>query len=185
MKTLLLGMGNPILCDDAVGVRLAQDFKKKLNQKPDLDIVEECSVGGLNLLDLFKGYDRAIVLDSFHTTGGVPGDWYYFTASALCETIHLTNIHDTNFATALALGKTMGMALPELSNILIFGVEIKENTTFSESMSPELEESYPRYSSDILEEIEALLQSDVADAFPPRRASGCSSYYSAVRHSQS
>jgi hydrogenase maturation protease len=183
MKTLLLGMGNPILCDDAVGVRLAQDFKETLSQTPDLDIVEECSVGGLNLLDLFKGYDRVIVLDSFHTTGGVPGDWYYFTASALCETIHLTNIHDTNFATALALGRAMGMILPELSNILIFGVEIKENTTFSESMSPELEESYPRYSSEILEEIGAVLHSDGADACPTRRACGCGAHDSAVRPS--
>jgi hydrogenase maturation protease len=183
MKTLLLGMGNPILCDDAVGVRLAQEFKEKLSQIPNLDIIEECSVGGLNLLGLFKGYDRVIVLDSFHTTGGVPGDWYYFTAPELCETIHLTNIHDTNFATALALGKAIGMILPELSNILIFGVEIKENTTFSESMSPELEESYPRYSSEILEGIEALLQSDATDVFPARRASIGGAYDSAARPS--
>ncbi len=46
MKTILLGMGNPILCDDAVGVRLAQDFKGKLSEIPGLDIIEECSVGG-------------------------------------------------------------------------------------------------------------------------------------------
>jgi hydrogenase maturation protease len=183
MKTLLLGMGNPILCDDAVGIRLAQEFKEKLSQIPDFDIIEECSVGGLNLLDLFKGYDRVIVLDSIRTTGGVPGDWYYFTASALCETIHLTNIHDANFATALEFGRTMGMILPELPKILIFGVEIKENTTFSESMSPELERHYPRYSSEILEEIEALLQSDVAEACPTRRASRCGAYDLAVRPS--
>ncbi len=172
MKTLLLGMGNPILCDDAVGVRLAQEFKNQLSHIPDLDIIEECSVGGLNLLDLCKGYDRAIILDAFHTAGGVPGDWYYFTASALYETIHLTNVHDTNLATALALGRSMGMILPEPSNILIFGVEIKDNTTFSESMSPELEEHYPRYSSAILKEIEALLQVDVADDCSTRHSLG-------------
>ena len=27
IHTLLLGMGNPILCDDAVGVRLATDLR--------------------------------------------------------------------------------------------------------------------------------------------------------------
>jgi hydrogenase maturation protease len=183
MKTLLLGMGNPILCDDAVGVRLAQEFKKKLSQIPNLDIIEECSVGGLNLLDLFKGYDRVIVLDSWHITGGVPGNWYYFSAPALCETIHLTNIHDTNFATALALGRTMGMALPEPSNILIFGVEIKDNMTFSESMSPELEASYPRYSMEILQEIETLLQGDAAPAFLTRRESSYGAYDSSARPS--
>jgi hydrogenase maturation protease len=159
MRTLLVGMGNPILCDDAVGVRLAHDFKEKLSGIPDLDIIEECSVGGLNLIDLFKGYDRVIVLDSFRTAGGIPGNWYSFTAPAMRDTIHLTNIHDANFATALELGKAMGMALPELSDITVFGVEIKENMLFSESMSPELEELYPRYASEILVEIRKMLQS--------------------------
>jgi hydrogenase maturation protease len=168
MKTLLVGMGNPILCDDAVGVRLAQDFKKKLSTHPHLDVIEECSVGGLNLLDLFAGYERVIVLDSFHTADGKPGKWYFFSVEALCETIHLTNIHDTNLATALELGRRMGMVLPDLTNILIFGVEIKDNLTFSERMSPELEMGYPRYSSQILEEIETLLSSDAAERFPAR-----------------
>ena len=34
MKTLLLGMGNPILCDDAVGIRLAKEFKERFGQIP-------------------------------------------------------------------------------------------------------------------------------------------------------
>ena len=100
MKTLLLGMGNPILCDDAVGVRLARDFKAKLAPIPDLDVMEECSVGGLNLLDVFcrlrTGHRPGLHPDR----GGIPGDWYYFTAAALPASVHLTNIHDANFATA-------------------------------------------------------------------------------------
>ncbi len=163
MKTLLVGMGNPILCDDGVGVRLAQDFTAELSGIPHLDIIEECSVGGLNLLDLFSGYDRVIILDSLQTGVAKPGDWHSFTAAALGETVHLTNIHDANFATALALGKAMGMSLPELSDITIFGVEIKENLLFSETMSAELEELYPRYSSEILAAIRELVQSRNAE----------------------
>ena len=125
MKTLLVGMGNPILSDDAVGVRLAQDFKEKLSPRATLDFVEECSVGGLNLIDLFAGYDRVIVLDSFHTAGSRPGEWFFTTSETLCDSIHLTNIHDANFATAIELGRRMGMALPVPANILIFGVEIR------------------------------------------------------------
>ena len=140
-------------------------------------------MGGLNLLDLFTGYDRVIVLDSFPVAGAVPGSWYSFTACELCETIHLTNIHDANFATALALGKAMGMNLPELSNILIFGVQIKENRVFSESMTPELEESYPRYSSEIFQEIEPLLQGDEAPALPARQVSGGGACDSSIRPS--
>ncbi len=158
MRTLLLGMGNPILSDDAVGVRLARDFKGRFEPTPDIDFVEECSVGGLSLLDLFNGYDRVVVLDSFKSTDGIPGEWHYFTAARLNETIHLTNIHDANFATALALGRKMGMALPQVDEIHIFAVEIADNLTFSESMTPELEGAYPRYASAVFDGVRNLLR---------------------------
>jgi hydrogenase maturation protease len=158
MKTLLLGMGNPILCDDAVGVRLAHDFKEKLLGFPGLDVMEECSVGGLNLLDIFSGYDRVVVLDSIRTGTGSAGEWYYFTAEALRETLHLTNIHDANFATALELGRRTGVPLPELKDIHIFAVEAKDNLTFSDRMTPELEEAFSCYASAILSEVRNLLQ---------------------------
>lgn len=162
MSTLLVGMGNPILCDDAVGIRLARDFQRQLRHHPNLDVIDECSVGGLNLLDLFAGYQRVIILDSFQTTGGIPGEWYFFTAEALRETFHLTNIHDANFSTALELGRRMGMELPDPENILIFAVEIQDTRTFSEQMSDALEQGYPRYSSEILEEIKVFLANDAA-----------------------
>ena len=76
-RTLLLGMGNPVLRDDAVGVRLAAQIGARLGSRPELDVIEECSVGGLNLLDVVEGYDRLIVLDSIKA-GGPPGHWYPF-----------------------------------------------------------------------------------------------------------
>ncbi len=157
MKTLLLGMGNPILCDDAVGVRLARDLKSKLDHVPGLEVFEECCVGGLNLLDIFSGYERVVILDSIQTRGGNPGDWYYFTAGALRETLHLTNIHDANFATAMELGRAAGIPLPQSKDIHIFAVEVKENRTFSEQMTKELEDAYPGYAPAILTEIQRLL----------------------------
>jgi len=158
MKTLLLGMGNPILCDDAVGVRLARDFKRQLQGLRELDVFEDCSVGGLNLLDIFTGYQRVVVLDSIRTTAGVPGNWYYFTADALRETVHLTNLHDANFATALELGRALGLPLPLSHHIHIFAVEAKENRCFSEQMTPELENAYGCFAPGILGEIRKLLQ---------------------------
>ena len=157
MKTLLLGMGNPILCDDAVGVRLARDFKRELEGLRELDVFEDCSVGGLNLLDIFTGYQRVVVLDSIRTTEGIPGNWYYFTADALRETVHLTNLHDANFATAMELGRALGVPLPLSNHIHIFAVEAKENREFSEQMTPELETAYCCYAPRILREIRKLL----------------------------
>jgi hydrogenase maturation protease len=114
-------------------------------------------VGGLNLLDLLEGYGRLIVVDSIKTRGGIPGSWYRFTAERLRETMNLTNVHDTNFATTLELGRRLGMALPPDSENHIFAVEILDNLIFSERMTDELEKAYPVYSEEIFRELRLLV----------------------------
>ena len=53
--------------------------------------------------------------------------------------MNLSNVHDTNFATALQLGRADGHALPRDDDIHVFAVEIADNLTFSETLTPELE----------------------------------------------
>ena len=158
MKTLLVGMGNPILCDDAVGVRLATDFSQRLRKaRIDIDVVEECSVGGLNLIDVLRGYERVILLDSIQTQGGKPGAWYSFDGAYLQDTLHLTNIHDANFATAMELGRRLGVPLPAPHDIHIFAIEVADNITFGERMTAALEDAYPEYADAIYGEVMALV----------------------------
>jgi hydrogenase maturation protease len=158
MKTLLLGMGNPILSDDSVGVRLARDVSLELAGTPDLDVVEECSVGGLGLLDVMTDYDRVIVLDAIRTSDGTPGEWYRFDARTLRETQNLRNVHDVNFATALELGRRLGHHLPSDQEIHVFAVEVADDATFGEVLSPTLAAAYPEILSGILEEVRSLLR---------------------------
>lgn len=156
-KTLLLGMGNPILCDDAVGIRLARAVAARLGPKESLHVVEECSVGGLNLVEVIAGYDRVIVLDSIMTEAGRPGTWFRFDARALRETLNLRNVHDVNFATALELGRTIGTHLPADDHIHVFAVEVADTATFSETMTDALETALPELVDEIGAEVEALL----------------------------
>jgi len=156
-RTLLVGMGNPILSDDGVGIRLAQALAGRLPAAAGLAVEEQCTVGGLNLLDLVAGFDQLIVLDSIKTKDGRAGDWYRFDGSALRETMNLSNVHDANFATAMELGRRMGMRVPDETDIHIFAVEVMENLTFCERLSPELEEALPELVDEMHEEILALL----------------------------
>ena len=156
--TLVLGMGNPILSDDAVGVRLALDVHRNLGHRSDVDVVPECSVGGLNLLDYLLGYQRVVVLDAIHTKGGTPGDLYRFDATRLRPTAHLGNIHDTNFATAVALGRQLGLRLPRDEDIHIFAVEILDDRTFGRELTPPVARAYTACRDLILAGILSLLQ---------------------------
>lgn len=177
MRVLVVGLGNPVLRDDAVGVRLARDFRRRWEgrvapgDRPggpsndavppsdtiDVRFIEECSVGGLTLVEQIAGYDQVVVLDSIRTRDGRPGDWYSFTAAALRPTMNLSSVHDANFATALELGRRTGLALPPDERIVIFAVEIEDNLTFDERMSDAIEEAYPRYSEEIFAEVERVV----------------------------
>jgi len=156
MKTLLLGMGNPILTDDAVGVLVVRELRRNLEGAPDLTIVEECSAGGLNILDVIAGYDRLIVVDSIRTGLAAPGSWRRFDGAALADTLHLSSVHDVNFATALALGRQNGMRLPPDDEIHIFAIEVQDNATFGESLTPAVEAALPDATATILTHIRRL-----------------------------
>jgi hydrogenase maturation protease len=158
MRTLLLGMGNPILTDDAVGVRLVQAIRGPLAGIEGLTVIEECSIGGLSILDYIQGYDRMVVVDSVKTGAAPPGHWYRFDGRSLRETMNLNNVHDTNFATALELGRRLGMKIPADEAIHIFAVEIEENTTFSEQLTPRVEAAFGELVLEIGREVEALLR---------------------------
>ncbi len=139
MKTLILGMGNPILSDDGIGIHVARALEGRVNQQGVT--VTETSMGGLNLLDLLVNFDRAIIIDAIQTVGGKVGQVYRLEPEVFNATRHASTPHDVNFATALELGKKLGLALPR--QIDIFAIEVADVTTFSEKCSPEVERAIP------------------------------------------
>lgn len=156
--TLLLGMGNPILSDDGVGVRLAAAVGLRLRERSDLDVIEECTAGGLELLDVLEGYDRVILFDALDGRGSAPGRRHWFTADSLRCTRHLMGVHDVNFATALELGRRTGLRLPPEHQVYICAVEVWETRVFSETMSPPLEQAFAGLAEAVAAEVVGLLE---------------------------
>ena len=149
MKTLVLGLGNPILTDDGVGPRVAKELEGRVDQQEVT--VEETSMAGLSLLDLLADYDRAIIVDAIQTVGGKPGQIYRLNPEALDITRHAASPHDVNFATALELGKRLGLTLPR--QIDMFAIEVADASTFSEECTPEVREAIPVCVEMIIQEL--------------------------------
>ena len=139
-RTLILGLGNPILSDDAVGIRTVEKIEKLVGKKDGIDYVKD-SVAGLRILDIINGYDKLIIVDAVEK-GGKPGTLYKIPLSELDATIHLTSLHSINFAAAIKWGKEMGFKIPE--DISIYGIEIIDVVNFSEKMTPEVQNSVER-----------------------------------------
>lgn len=134
MKTLLLGLGNPILSDDGVGIRVAEELKSRLSEQ-DVTVMET-SLGSLDLLDLLVKFDRAIIIDAIQTEGGKAGQIHQLDPAAFNATRHTASPHDVNLATALELGGRLGLPVPQ--QITILAIEAEDVTTFSEECTPQV-----------------------------------------------
>ena len=137
MNTLILGIGNPILTDDGVGIRIAQRLKEE-NAK--LKVIET-SEAGITLLDLIAGYDKLIIIDSIKTEKGKPGDLYKLELEDLKPAKDFSSSHGIGIATAFELGKGLRYRMPKYTSI--YAVEIKDNTTFGEKCTEEVEQRIP------------------------------------------
>jgi hydrogenase maturation protease len=148
-RTLVLGLGNPILSDDGVGCHVALALKEKLKE-PEIDVME-ASIAGLDFLDLLARYDRAIIVDAIQTTESKVGSIYRLDLKAFKATRHAASPHDVNFATALELGKKLGLALP--SQIDIFAIEVADSSRFGEKCTTKVTEAIPLCVEMIVQEL--------------------------------
>ncbi len=140
MKTLVVGLGNPVLSDDGVGWHVLEALRLHLEGRPDLDL-ELCCRGGLSLMERLVGYDRVVIIDAI-CTGGCPGQIHLLTPEVM-PTQHSTSGHDASLSTALVLGRRIGAHLPPDEDILLVGIEAEETEIFSEYCTPAVTAAIP------------------------------------------
>lgn len=150
MKTLIMGMGNAIITDDGIGIKVAERLKEELKGYQNITVTGT-SLSGLSLLDLVAGYERVIVVDSVQTQGGKPGAIYRMIPSDLDIARNSTTLHDVGLLTALELGQRLDMDMP--CEVIIFSIETEDVVTFSEECTPEVEKAIPVVVGLILEEV--------------------------------
>ena len=150
MRTIVLGVGNQILGDDGVGVHIANEIKK-LNKNPNVTI-DEAITGGMNLLDLILGYDKAIIIDAVKSDEKDHGEVKKIYLSDF-STMHSCNPHDVSLIEAIEMAKKMGEEkIPK--EIIIIGVMLKEiPCEFGEKLSSEIAAAVPKAVEMTLNEI--------------------------------
>jgi hydrogenase maturation protease len=157
MKTLVLGLGNPIVTDDSVGLRVVDELKPLLADRPDVEVSEDYW-GGLRLMERMIGFDRAIVIDAIQT-GGPPGTIHLLTPDGI-GTQRSASAHDVNLATALEFGRQAGMHLPENAHIRLVGIEAEDILTFAEQCTPAVQAAIPRAIEAVLNVLDAIARGE-------------------------
>lgn len=157
MKTLIIGLGNPILTDDGVGVKVAYQLMDAIDKAEHPEItITEASAGGLRLMEAMLGYERVILIDAFllDEKNTQPGKIHHLTLEdlrSLSPTQHSASAHDTTLVTALEAAQEMGYQTPE--EVTIFAVEVENILDFSETPTPKVARAIPEVTDLVLKEL--------------------------------
>jgi hydrogenase maturation protease len=151
MKNLIMGMGNPILSDDGVGLVVAGALEGKI---PDTRVVTTPMVG-LNLLDQVKGFEKLFLIDALVSGRNHPGEWEKVPSGEGAR--HLFSSHGMDFFDLVELGGNLGFQMPEV--VGIYGIEIENPVAFGETLSPPLREKLPGLIQAIAADIRSALES--------------------------
>ncbi len=151
-RLLVLGLGNELLRDDAIGLRLAEAVREHLSRHPNVTVVESPEMG-LGLLDLVADFDEVIVVDAVQTGHAAPGHVHEIDAADV-PLLTGGSPHCLGIAEMLALARELHLPLPQ--HIRIFAVEVSDPFTLSHQLTPELDAALPQ--------LTAMLEQCVDDA---------------------
>jgi hydrogenase maturation protease len=161
MKTLLIGLGNPILGDDGVGWVVAEQVRSALSHPaagipdPQTVDVDTASLGGLSLMERLTGYERVILVDAIFTGTQPVGAVSQFLLDDLPDLSagHSASAHDTSLRNALHVGREMDILLPTDENVTVITIEAEAVYDFSQELSPAVAAAVPLATKKVLEMI--------------------------------
>lgn len=155
-KILILGLGNDILTDDAIGLNVVRQLREELAGDDRVDVRETMEMG-LALLDFIVGYRAVLIVDSIQTGQSPAGTIHEVDAARLKQltgrTPHFLGVGET-----LALGRHLGLAMPQ--EVRILAVEVEDPFTLGTEMTPALQRAIPP----VLARIRELFQELAAHA---------------------
>lgn len=146
-KTLVLGLGNLLLCDEGVGVHVAHALMEQ--GYPEGATVLDVGTAILDALPAIEEADRIIVVDAVMAEGGKPGSIYRMPLDAFARSPCIASMHGFDLPRILALA---GRSEPP--EVVVIGVE-PAKIEWSLDLSPVITEVLPDVVEIVRKEIEA------------------------------
>jgi hydrogenase maturation protease len=154
MRTLVLGLGNDLVGDDAVGLLVARAVRDGIVDSVD---VEESSASGMALLEVFAGYDRALVVDSVRTGRDPPGT---VTELALMDVgrVVAPSLHHAGLPEMAAVAERLGLRFPKETRVL--AVEVEDPYTLGAGLSESVADAVEEAAAMVLDQIGRWVEED-------------------------
>jgi len=123
-RTVVVGVGNPLMGDDAAGLETARLVAAAA--PPEVEL-RESEAGGLELLDLLEGFDRAVVVDAMAGGPGEAGEVVEVELAASPGKAGASG-HSFGLLEGMEICRRMGLKMP--SEVRVFAVLVEGPFTF-------------------------------------------------------
>jgi len=133
MLPRVLGLGNELLGDDAVGVIAARQVGQDLASQVE---VIETSIYGLGLLDVILGCRQLIIIDAVRTGQVPPGTVMQIDPASLDHVV-APSPHYSGLPEMRVLARTLNLDFPE--QIAIFAMEIADDSRLEVRLSSQVQ----------------------------------------------
>ncbi len=140
MRSIIIGLGNPIVGDDAIGIKVMEHIRDAFSPIKNTEILADVSIAGLGLVELIRGYDSVILVDSIQTGKNTVGTVIQLQSEEFSLALHTSHYHNIDIFTALEFGNQMYDDVPK--EIKIIGIEIINPMEFSDELSFELQNKF-------------------------------------------
>ncbi|MEN6425686.1 MAG: HyaD/HybD family hydrogenase maturation endopeptidase [Phycisphaerales bacterium] len=148
-RVVVLGLGNPLMADEGIGVCLVERLAESAGDYPDVDFID-AGTGGLAVLYHIEGRRKAILLDCAYL-GQEPGSIRRFVPDEVRSTKVLAHqsLHEADLLRIIDMARQLGQAPDE---IVIFGIQ-PERVEPGLGLSPSLMSRIESYLALILREL--------------------------------
>ncbi len=139
MKIAILGFGNPVRSDDAIGIYVVDELKKRLEHHEDISVFD-MGTSAFEILFKLKGHKQIIIVDGVINSGEADGTLFHLPAAEIQAGIQndpLVFLHGMKWDQALSYAKKiMADEFPEdkINVYLIAISEIKINMELSNAV---------------------------------------------------
>jgi hydrogenase maturation protease len=147
-KTLVLGIGNTVMSDDGVGVKVVQRLQQEYSFPEYVKVVDGGTLG-LDLLPMLEEIEQLIVVDAVET-GGVAGTCVRLTGEELPIALETkVSPHQMGLKDLLSVARLLGHFPREMVLIGVQPASIEMDT----ELTPEIEAKVEILIDNVLQEL--------------------------------
>lgn len=146
--TAILGVGSPLMGDDAAGIWIVEHLRQHADLPPGVDVIDG-GTDGVGLVPVIENYRRVILVDAVRMALP-PGTIRRFTWAEVQAQDHARalSLHQSDLADALLLAEALDI-LP--GEVVIYGIQ-PQNTDWDDPISAPVARALPVLLDALLEE---------------------------------